>query len=192
MSLQKRKTIQHFNDPGHAHFLTFSCHGRMPLLTKDRTRKWLIEAVGRSSEKHDFAVLAYVIMPEHAHLLILPRKQDYDIAGILKTIKQSVAKKAKQFLELNDREWLERLTVRKGDRKVFRFWQSGPGYDRNIKDDDEFLEKIKYIHENPVKRGLVDRPEEWEWSSAGGSTDKLALSVCRKSTDKLRLTVAPR
>jgi putative transposase len=141
----------------------------------------LIEAVGRASKKHDFAVLSYVIMPEHAHLLILPRKQDYDIAGILKSIKQSVAKKAKQFLELNDSEWLERLTAKKGDRKVFRFWQSGPGYDRNIRDDDELLEKIKYIHENPVKRGLVDRPEEWEWSSAAeGGTDNPQLSVAPK------------
>ncbi len=76
-----------------------------------------------------------------------------------------MARKAKHYLQANNTEWLNKLTLRRGKRKVFRFWQSGPGYDRNIYDDKELLEKINYIHNNPVKRGLVLTPHEWEWSS---------------------------
>ena len=69
-------------------------------------------------------------------------------------------------VELNP-DWLEKLTVQRGSKKVFRFWQSGPGYDRNLHSENELLEKIMYIHSNPVKRGLVSDPEGWKWSSAG-------------------------
>ena len=166
MKQQKRKTVQHFNDPGHAHFLTFSCYRQFPLLSRERTRRWFIQAMEGAREKHNFALLAYVIMPEHVHLIIFPLLQVYDVALFLKAIKQSVARRAKHFLHHHNRVWLERLTLQRGNRKVFRFWQTGPGYDRNIHSKDELFEKISYIHNNPVRRGLVSAPEKWKWSSA--------------------------
>lgn len=48
----------------------------------------------------------------------------------------------------------------------FRFWQAGGGYDRNVGDESTLRTMIDYIHQNPVRRGLVDRPEDWIWSSA--------------------------
>jgi putative transposase len=164
---ERRKTIQHFNDPGHAHFLTFSCYKQLPLLSSDRTKLWLVQAINESKNKHRFSVFAYVIMPEHVHLIVQPLNQHYDIALILKSIKQSVARKAKHFLQDHNQVWLERLTVRRGSTRAFRFWQVGPGYDRNIRDEQELIEKIEYIHGNPVRRGLVQTPEAWLWSSAG-------------------------
>ena len=167
MKQQKRKTIRHFNDSGHAHFLTFSCFEQLPLLSRQRSRRWFIQAIKDAKEKYSFALLAYVIMPEHVHLVVFPLLPVYDIASFLKAIKQSVSRKAKYFLRDNNQEWLEKLTVERGDRRVFRFWQTGPGYDRNIHTEDELFEKIAYVHNNPVKRGLVSTPEEWKWSSAG-------------------------
>lgn len=167
MTQHRRKTVRHFNNPGHAHFLTFSCYRQMPLLSSDRTRQWFIEATGAAKEKHHFALLAYVIMPEHAHLLVLPLLPVYDMAMILKAIKQSAARKVKHFLEEHHPDWLNKLTFMRGSREVFRFWQTGPGYDRNIRNEEDLLEKIKYTHDNPVKRGLVTSPEAWKWSSAG-------------------------
>ncbi len=105
-------------------------------------------------------------MPEHVHLLVYPLVQTYNISTFLKTLKQSVARKAKHYLHENNPNWLDKLTVKRGLRKVFRFWQAGPGYDRNINSENELFEKIHYIHNNPVKRGLVSTPQEWEWSSA--------------------------
>jgi REP-associated tyrosine transposase len=91
--MNRRKHCRRYNDPGHVHALTFSCVHRQPFLNKDRSRKWFIDAVERARTKHHFHVWAYVIMPEHVHLLIWPAAPDYDIGEILNSIKQSVSKR---------------------------------------------------------------------------------------------------
>src|SRR4029077_21068189 len=62
--------------------------------------------------------------------------------------------------------WLGRATVREGPRLRHRFWQPGGGYDRNITSSEALRAVIEYIHAKPVRRGLVARAEDWEWSSA--------------------------
>jgi len=65
---------------------------------------------------------------------------------------------------------------------LFCFWQPGGGYDRNIRKAKTAWASVAYIHDNPVRRGLVRRPEDWEWSSAkwyaGQQTVKLAMDAC--------------
>ena len=163
---QLRKTIHHYNIPCHAHFLTFSCYQQLPLLSRKRTRLWLIEAIIKAKEKYKYALWAYVIMPEHVHLLVYPMNDKYNISLFLKTLKQAVARKAKHYLKKDNPTWLNKLTVKRGSKNVFRFWQTGPGYDRNINNENELFEKINYIHNNPVKRELALTPQEWKWSSA--------------------------
>ena len=68
-----RKKCHRYDRPGDAHELTFSCYKRLPLLSRDRTRKWFIEAIEESRKILSFDLWAYVIMPEHAHVLIRPR-----------------------------------------------------------------------------------------------------------------------
>ena len=63
--------------------------------------------------------------------------------------------------------WLERLTVRYPSRQVFRFWQPGGGFDRNIFREKTVPAVVSYIHENPVRRGLAETSTQWAWSSAG-------------------------
>src|SRR5947207_749575 len=92
--MRYRKTCKRYNEPGDAHSLTFSCFGRQRFLDRDRTRNWFVEAVERARDRHRFHVWAYVIMPEHAHLLIWPTESKYNISVILNSIKQSVAKRA--------------------------------------------------------------------------------------------------
>ena len=78
-----------------------------------------------------------------------------------------VGRKAIAFLRDNKPEWLARLTVLQKDGKVeHRFWQAGGGYDRNAVKPPTVVEMIEYIHNNPVKRGYVDLPEHWRYSSA--------------------------
>ena len=105
-------------------------------------------------------------MPEHVHLLVYPMIEEYNISSFLKTLKQSVARKAKHYLKENNPASLSKLTVKRGSKYIFRFWQTGPGYDRNISNENELFEKINYIHNNPVKRELALTPQEWKWSSA--------------------------
>ena len=123
-----RKLRKSINEIGHAHELTFSCYKRLPLLSKDRTREWFIEALRRARSRWHFDLWAYVIMPEHAHVLLLPREDDYDISMIVKAIKQSVARKALEFLRINSPEWLARLAVPTSKEEIeHRFWEAGGG-----------------------------------------------------------------
>ena len=118
-----RKSIQHFNDPGHAHELTFSCYKRLPLLSRDQTRWWFTEAVDRSRVELDYSLLCYAIMPEHVHLIVLPKKVDYNISWFLKRVKQSVSRRAKVWLRENDLKWYSKLTIcHDRKKKEFHFW----------------------------------------------------------------------
>lgn len=115
----------------------------------------------------DFALWAYVIMPEHVHVLLRPRQADYEMRRILAALKRPVGEAAREYLRrMGQDEWLARMTVEYPSRTVFRFWQPGGGFDRNIFQEKSVPAVIDYIHANPVRRGLVDRPTDWEWSSA--------------------------
>jgi len=145
-----RKECVRYNEPGHAHSLTFSCTGRRPLLASDSAKQLLIESLGAARQRYRFDIWAYVIMPEHVHLLIWPREQDYSISEILRAIKRPMSFRAHQ----------EGLIGEPG------FWLPGGGYDRNLFLPQAVHEEVEYIHANPVRRGLCDRPTDWRYSSA--------------------------
>jgi len=181
-------TIRHcrkdLNYPGHAHGLTFTCYHGYKLLSKDRTRQWLVDALDRARSIHELLLLAYVIMPEHAHVVLLPEREAYNMGEIRQSIKQPVARRATRFLRRCNPQWIEKLTARQPGGKVrCHFWQDGGGYDRNIVSPDALWSTIQYIHANPVRRGLVCHPSEWEWSSArwwdGQGDVRLTMDVDR-------------
>jgi putative transposase len=155
-----------FNEPGHAHELTFNCFRRHAFLSADRTCQWLADAINDARISLDFALWAYVFMPEHVHLMMYPKRPVYDIQAILQAIKH---------LLVHAPEWLRRITVRRGKRQERRFWQAGGGYDRNVFEPKILLAMIDYIHGNPVRRGLVMQAELWKWSSAAWFEGKNSL-----------------
>jgi putative transposase len=180
LSDRRRKRVRHYDLPGDAHFLTFSCFHRLPLLSKERTRKWFIEALAAARTKHQFHLWAWVIMPEHIHLLIYPPVADRSIASILADIKRPVGQRAISFLLARKSNFLDHLTVRNKNRTYRRFWQAGPGQDHNVYDPVTAHRVVEYIHYNPVRRGLVTQ-QDWYWSSAReslGVTD-VAITVDR-------------
>lgn len=154
--------------PGHAHELTFSCYRGYRFLERDRVRKWLAEAITKARVKHSFSVWAYVVMPEHVHLLLFPRATEYDMSAVMADIKRPVGQKALAYLQsLPDGDvWLTRLTRQRGKRQERVFWQSGDGYDRNITEPNTLWKVIDYIHNNPVRKQLAQRAVDWRWSSA--------------------------
>src|SRR5205807_2136272 len=109
--------------------------------------------------KYQLVVVGYVVMPEHVHLLLNePREKNLSVA--IKALKQGVARRA-----------LGSARKRSGQRNLFtaaevpkRFWQAR-FYDFNVWTAKKRNEKLRYMHRNPVKRGLVKSPEEWRWSS---------------------------
>jgi putative transposase len=161
------KTCRRYNDQGHAHALTFSCFHRQPFLSKDRSRRWFIDAVDRDREKHSFHIWAYVIMPEDVHLLLWPTIPNYNVSDILNSTKQSVSKRAPLFVRHEAEAFLVRMEDRQPNGTIHhRFWQRGGGYDRNIVEPSSVHRQIEYIHNNPVRRELCSKPEDWLWSSA--------------------------
>jgi putative transposase len=160
------KHRRNINTPGDAHELTFSCYHRFPFLKAERTCAWLAQAIDAAREKYQFAVWAYVFMPDHAHVIVCPQEKVYDIALIRKAIKAPVASAAIEYMGNHAPDWLPKITRQRGRRTERLFWQSGGGYDRNIWSAEVLLDMIAYIHANPVRKGLVLRPADWKWSSA--------------------------
>ena len=158
---------RNYDEPGNAHELTFTCYRRFRFLGAERTCDWLAAAIDRARGRLDFALWAYVFMPEHVHLILWPRRPDSRIAAILQSIKQPVGQRGIAYLETHAPRWLPRVTRVHCGRTERLFWQSGGGYDRNIIEPRTLAFAIDYIHQNRVRRGLVSRTEDWRWSSAG-------------------------
>ena len=165
-----RKRVKHFHEPGDFHELTFSCYRRLPLLTNDAWRRYLACSIDDALTAEAFHLLAFVFMPEHVHLLVWPTRSNTSVKSIsrfLAAAKVRSSQQIKRELQLSGSRLLQRLTIReRPGRTVFRFWQEGPGYDRNLQTESSVMAAIEYIHMNPVRRGLVDRITLWKWSSA--------------------------
>jgi putative transposase len=160
-----RKQCKRYDNPGDAHYLTFSCLHQQAFLKGQHAPVWLAEALGRARTRYPFDLWAYVFMPDHVHLLIWPA-EGTSISTILKAIKEPVAKRSLCWVRKHRPDFLARMEDRQPNGKCsHRFWQRGGGYDRNLWTPQEIWEKVSYIHNNPVRRGLVERPEEWLWSS---------------------------
>jgi putative transposase len=162
--LEKRR--RRFDEPGQSREFTFSCYRQYPFLENERAREWFREALETARSRFLFQVWAYVLMPEHVHLLVYPGNATNRVSGFLQAVKEPVGRKAIAFLTENAPDWLARITVSEGRRVRHRFWQPGGGYDRNITSTDTMRAMIEYIHANPVRRGLASKAEDWEWSSA--------------------------
>lgn len=161
------KLIKHYHEAGELHELTFSCYKRQPLLTNDVWRHQLSLCLDVAGQECEMQLAAFVFMPEHIHLLVAPTGPMPVIDRYLGRIKQPFSKWVKQELVTSRSSLIDRLTVQERPGKTcFRFWQEGPGYDRNLTTPDVIEAVIDYIHHNPVRRGLVKRAVDWKWSSA--------------------------
>ncbi len=163
---------QAFEIEGHIHFLTFSCSHRQQLFNDDDLCSLFATVLNDARENESFRTYAYVIMPEHIHLLIHPQNPDYSMMTILRRIKETFSRRAVKYLQEHNAGKLKTLQERVGNRTVLRFWQPGGGYDRNLFKPETVNRAIEYIEYNPVRRGLVAEPGHWKWSSAGARVGK--------------------
>ena len=104
-------------------------------------------------------------MPEHVHL-VLWVPDTTTIETILRSVKFPMSRKAIAWTRSHRPGRLESLTERHRDASLsYHFWKAGGGHDRNLRSVADVHEKIHYIHANPVRRGLVEHPRDWPWSS---------------------------
>ena len=154
----------------HLHFITASTYRRARLFDSFRFRQNFVSTLDALRTPLQFKILGYVLMPEHFHLLLWPSEK-FDPSQILKSLKERTAKfMLRNLLDSRRHPWcrkmLDRLTLPATvhDESRYRVWQRR-FYDMNIWTERKRLEKLKYMHGNPVKRGFVDSPEKWPWSS---------------------------
>lgn len=123
------------------------------------------EVIDEARRKEPFSLWAYVLMPEHAHLILRPQDGSA-ISRILRFIKRPMFDRAIVWARRNDPELLARMRSEDGGSgRAHHFWLAGGGYDRNLRSPRDVHEKIHYVHANPVRRRLVERPADWPWSS---------------------------
>jgi len=175
-----------YNLPNHAHFLTFSCYHRQQLLTSEDVLRLLTKTWDEARRRGDFDIWSYVILPEHVHLLIYPRNEKYEMSTILRLLKEQFTHRVVTIWQKTSPPLLEMLRVERGERSLHRFWQEGGGYDRNLYNWNKISSAIDYIEWNPVRRGLVSDPLDWEWSSARARTgiERIPLVI-----DKIQVEV---
>jgi len=167
--------VKHFDIPNHARFITYSCFNRLPLLGDPSIRDLYVAELQKQSTRLEFDIIAYVVMPEHVHLIVVP--QDGQIEPVLRGLKQGFARDTLKRMRDEGHPLMSELV---GVHGKPIFWQRGGGYDRNLRGGDDVREKVAYIHMNPVRRGLVGKPTDWFWSSAqdyGGGVGVVGLLI---------------
>jgi putative transposase len=163
MKSPKRKLLKHYNIPGHVHFLTFTCFKGLPLFEEKQLCLIFQEALEKACQKHSIEPLAYVIMPEHVHLVAHPQNEKYDIGKFLQMLKRMASFHSHEWMKSTNYHLLAHLSQEKGS---FHFWQEGGGFDKNINGTKALQAIIDYVHNNPVRKRLCEKPTDWPWSSA--------------------------
>ena len=144
----------------HLHFITTSCYRRLPFLGSARSRDTFLSVLEQTRQRYRFVVVGYVVMPEHIHLL-LTEPEVGTPSTVMQVLKQRTAR---ALLPKRKRRNPRQRSLFEDEPKRRAFWQAR-SYDFNVWTKKKRVEKLRYMHRNPVKRGLVESPEQWRWSS---------------------------
>jgi putative transposase len=112
--------------------------------------------------RYGFQLFGYVVMPEHVHLL-LSEPERGDPSKVLQALKQRVSRALRRRSRRKATEQLA-FAFKEGPEDARAFWQRRV-YDFNVWSAKKVFEKLEYMHENQVKRGLVCSAKDWRWSS---------------------------
>jgi putative transposase len=135
------KGLVRYQRCGCFHFITFSCYRRRSYLGTAAARDLFERSLEVMRVRYEFFVIGYVLMPEHIHMLVGEPKKAL-LSKVIQALKLSVS-------------------VQSRERS---FWQTRY-YDFNVRNEDKRAEKLGYMHWSPVKRGMVEKQEDWRWSS---------------------------
>ena len=151
--------LKRYYGADHLHFITCSCYHRQRWLGSARRRDLFLRVLEQVRRRYQFVVVGYVVMPEHIHLLIGEAERG-NPSQVMQAVKQGFARRV-----------LRQLRKRRGSAQGELFaseaehvWQHR-FYDFNVWSERKRIEKLRYMHRNPVQQGLVGEPEQWAWSS---------------------------
>ena len=153
------RRLHRYYGAGYFHFITTSCYQRRPLLDSAANRTLFLDVLEQVRRRYRFVVVGYVVMPEHVHLLISePERGNPSI--VMQALKQGFARHLlRQLRAKSTNDALRNLPFDEGHIWQRRF------YDFVVWTDRKPIEKLRYMHRNPVAPGLVLEPDQWAWSS---------------------------
>ena len=155
--------LRRFQETGHSHFVTFSCYRRQPFFSTPELCNRFVETLEDTRARFGLYVYGYVVMPEHVHLLV-SEPPGAKLADALHYLKLSFAKRTRGLRRSLVPQVRARFVRANLGTAPGSFWQKRY-HDRNVRNYHEFSMKLRYLHRNPVTRGLVREPAEWKWSS---------------------------
>lgn len=147
--------------PGGTFFLTVVTHGRRRLFIDDAPRTLLRDAIAQTRRERPFDLIASALLPDHLHLILQLPVGDADFSTRIAAIK---ARFTRTFLEAGGEESSQsQARTRSEYRGVWqaRFWE------HLVRDENDLIDCIEYVHYNPVKHGVAPGAHAWEWSSFG-------------------------
>jgi putative transposase len=146
--------LRRIHGAGDWHFITCSCHQRQQFFASVRNKDLFLQILEEVRVKHNLIIGGYVVMPEHFHLLISEPMISEPARGTLSLTMQVLKQRFSRACKEKQR----------ATELSSAFWQRRY-YDFNIYSEHKYTEKLRYIHRNPIRRGLVASPELWPWSS---------------------------
>jgi putative transposase len=156
------RKLHRYYGAGYLHFITTSCYQRRPLLNSPQNRDLFLQILEQVRKRHHFVVVGYVVMPEHVHLLFSEPERG-NPSTVMQGLKQSFARRLLQNLRANaDPRQASLWSTSLEDGHI---WQRR-FYDFVVFAEKKRIEKLRYMHRNPVVRGLVLEPQQWVWSSS--------------------------
>ncbi|MBU4270465.1 MAG: transposase [Planctomycetes bacterium] len=156
-------------DGGYAYFVTCSVVNKLPLLKKPIYRQIILDSLAYLREHKATQLNAFVVMSTHLHAVLWPQN-GIDMSDVLRDFKRhtsrTISREAtKQGHDYHLQVFAAARSTFRSERAEYQVWQEG-SHPEAIYDDDFARQKIEYIHNNPVKAGLVSKAEYWPYSSA--------------------------
>ena len=147
-----------------AYYLTSVTHNRLPVFQTDAVKKIVCDAFDEARRSGGIMIFAYVVMPDHTHLLT---DNAGDIRDVLRYMNGISAKRIVDYLKSNGfQSSLKKLRIQERENKhKHSVYEHHPNALR-ITGEDAFMQKVNYIHLNPVRAGLVEYAEDYLYSSA--------------------------
>jgi len=147
-----------------AYYLTSVAKDRLPVFRRDSLKSVACAAMNEARLSGQFLILAYVIMPDHLHLITDGEKKP---AVVLRFINGLLSRRVIDFLKSEGHyaslEKLRHASYRRGHE--YSLWDHHPNV-RLLTSESMFMQRVHYTHQNPVRLGLVERAEEYRYSSA--------------------------
>jgi putative transposase len=161
LSIRMANRLHRYYGAGYLHFITTSCYRRLPLLGTRPNRDLFLQVLEQVRRRYHFVVVGYVVMPEHVHLL-LGESLRANPSLVMQVLKQGFARRL--LGKLRSRADPRQGQMWSAPLEAGHIWQRR-FYDFVVFSEKKRVEKLRYMHRNPVKRGLVLEPEQWAWSS---------------------------